>query len=53
VRRWDGHMVARRLRYGAKASSSHAGLPASGDPAASPERGHERVDVPPPHFPDA
>jgi hypothetical protein len=52
VRRWDGLMVAGRSRYGAEASSSHAGLPASGDPAASPERGQERVDAPPPHFGD-
>jgi hypothetical protein len=53
VRRWDGRMVARRPRYGAEASSSRVGLPASGGPAASPEQGQERVDAPPPHFADA
>jgi hypothetical protein len=53
VRRWDSRMVVGRSRYGAEASSSHAGLPASSDPAASPERGQERVDAPPPHFAEA
>jgi hypothetical protein len=53
VRRWDGRMVAGRSRYGAEASSCRAGLPALGGPAASPERGQERVDAPPPHFADA
>jgi hypothetical protein len=48
IRRWDGRMLAGRSRYCAEASSSHAGLPASGDPATSPERGLERVDAPPP-----
>jgi hypothetical protein len=36
---------------GAKASSSRAGLPASGGPTASPER--ERVDASLPHFAEA
>jgi hypothetical protein len=52
VRRWDDRMVAGRLRYGAEASSSRAGFPASGGLAASPERGRERVDAAPPHFSD-
>jgi hypothetical protein len=46
-------MLAGRLRHGAEASSSRAGLPASGGLAASLERGRERVDAPLPHFPDA
>jgi hypothetical protein len=48
VRRWDGRMVAGRSRYGAEASSSHVGLPASGDPAMSLGQGQERVDARPP-----
>jgi hypothetical protein len=48
VRRWDDSMMAGR---GAEASSSRAGLLASGGPATSPER--ERVDAPPPHFAEA
>jgi hypothetical protein len=50
VRRWDGRMVFGRPRDGAEASSSRAGLPASGGPAASPGRGWERVDAPSPHL---
>jgi hypothetical protein len=46
-------MVAGASRYSTEASSSRAGLPASGGPAASPERGQERVDAPLPHFADA
>jgi hypothetical protein len=46
-------MVAGHPRHGAEASSSHVGLPASGVPAASPERGREHVDAPLPHFADA
>jgi hypothetical protein len=46
-------MVVGRPRYGAEASSSRAGLPASGGPAVSPERRRELVDAPPPHFADA
>jgi hypothetical protein len=53
VRRWDGRMVAGRSRYGAEASSSRAGLPASGGSATSPERGQEGIDAPPPHFANA
>jgi hypothetical protein len=53
VRRWDDRMVAERPRYGAEASSSRACLPASSGPGASPERGRQRVDAPPPHFADA
>jgi hypothetical protein len=53
VRRWDDRMVAGRPRHGAEASSSRVGLPASGGPAASPERGRERVDASPLHFAEA
>jgi hypothetical protein len=53
VRRWDDRMVAGGSRYSTEASWSRAGLPASGGPAASPERGQERVDASPPHFADA
>jgi hypothetical protein len=50
MRRGDGPMMARRPGREAEASSSCAGLPASGGPAASPERARERVDAPPPPF---
>jgi hypothetical protein len=43
-------MVAGSSGHGAEASSSR---PASGDLAASPGQGQERVDAPPPHFADA
>jgi hypothetical protein len=46
-------MVAATSGHGAEASSSCAGRPASGDPAASLGQGQERVDTPPPHFADA
>jgi hypothetical protein len=46
-------MMAGRLGRDAEASSSHAGLPASGGFAVSPERERERVDAPPPHFAEA
>jgi hypothetical protein len=46
-------MVAGRPGRDAEASSLRAGLPASGGPAASPEREQEHVDTPPPHFAEA
>jgi hypothetical protein len=46
-------MMAGRPGRGTEASSSRAGLPASGGPAASPKRERERVDAPPPHFVEA
>jgi hypothetical protein len=51
VRRWDDRVMAERLGRGGEASSSRAGLPAMGGPAASPERGRQCVDSPPPILP--
>jgi hypothetical protein len=53
MRRWDSLMVAGHPRHDIEVSSSRAGLPASGGPAASLEWGQERVDAPPPHFANA
>jgi hypothetical protein len=53
VRRWDDHMVTGGLRHGAEASSSRAGPPGSGGPAADSGQGEEHVDTPSPLFVDA
>jgi hypothetical protein len=53
VVRDDGGATLGAPADGAGASSSHATLPASGGPAAHPERERQRADAPPAHFVEA
>jgi hypothetical protein len=53
VTRDDGGATLEGPADSAGASSSHTALPASGGPAAHPERERERAGAPPAHFVEA